>query len=410
MRILIHDFAGHPFQVQLSRELARRGHDVTHSWFAGDIGPKGDLQRKPGDADTLEFLPLGRTINYSKANLIRRRQGDVAYGQEVARTIRATRPDIVLCGNSPTEVVSPLLPACKAAGAAFVYWVQDFNGLASRKLLSRRLPVIGDLVGRYYMWLDARHLRASQRVVVISDGFLGETDRMGIARDKIDVIPNWGAISDIPVLDKDTAWRREQGLKRPRIALYSGTLALKHNPELLRTLALALEERGDASVVAVAAGVGAEALAESQRNAPLQSLELRGLQPFERFPEVLGSADILLAVLEREAGSFSVPSKILSYLCAGRPIVLAAPAENLAARIVSDIGAGRVVEPEDAAGFTSAALHFLDDPEAAREAGERARAYAESHFRIDRVADRFEEVFAKARDGQASGRPGEAIG
>ena len=30
MRILIHDFAGHPFQMQLSRQLAARGHFVTH--------------------------------------------------------------------------------------------------------------------------------------------------------------------------------------------------------------------------------------------------------------------------------------------------------------------------------------------------------------------------------------------
>ena len=28
MNILLHDFAGHPFQAQLSRELARRGHRV----------------------------------------------------------------------------------------------------------------------------------------------------------------------------------------------------------------------------------------------------------------------------------------------------------------------------------------------------------------------------------------------
>ncbi len=31
MRILVHDYSGHPFQAQLSRELARRGHDVVHS-------------------------------------------------------------------------------------------------------------------------------------------------------------------------------------------------------------------------------------------------------------------------------------------------------------------------------------------------------------------------------------------
>jgi hypothetical protein len=35
MRILISDYSGHPFQVQLSRELARRGHGVTHSYSTG---------------------------------------------------------------------------------------------------------------------------------------------------------------------------------------------------------------------------------------------------------------------------------------------------------------------------------------------------------------------------------------
>ena len=40
MKILIHDFAGHPFQMTLSRELANRGHDITHAYFAGDTGPK----------------------------------------------------------------------------------------------------------------------------------------------------------------------------------------------------------------------------------------------------------------------------------------------------------------------------------------------------------------------------------
>jgi hypothetical protein len=43
MKILVHDFAGHPFQVQLSGELARRGHTVLHTYFADIPGPKGVL-------------------------------------------------------------------------------------------------------------------------------------------------------------------------------------------------------------------------------------------------------------------------------------------------------------------------------------------------------------------------------
>ena len=90
----------------------------------------------------------------------------------------------------------------------------------------------------------------------------------------------------------------------------------------------------------VGAGIGFDVLKENTVN-----LRKYSLQPFERFPEVLASADILVAMIEPDAGDFSVPSKVLSYLCAGRPIVLAAPSSNLAASIVKEAGAGIVVEP-----------------------------------------------------------------
>ena len=48
MRILVHDYAGHPFQVQLSRELARRGHDVLHLYCSSTHTPRGDLARASG--------------------------------------------------------------------------------------------------------------------------------------------------------------------------------------------------------------------------------------------------------------------------------------------------------------------------------------------------------------------------
>ena len=34
MKIIVHDYAGHPFQVQLSRRLASRGHEVLHLYCA----------------------------------------------------------------------------------------------------------------------------------------------------------------------------------------------------------------------------------------------------------------------------------------------------------------------------------------------------------------------------------------
>jgi glycosyltransferase involved in cell wall biosynthesis len=117
-------------------------------------------------------------------------------------------------------------------------------------------------------------------------------------------------------------------------------------------------------------------------------------------PEVLASADVLVAVLEPEAGAFSVPSKILSYLCAARPLLASVPGDNLAARVVERSGGGVVVPPGDTPAFLSAAETLLDEPSRRVELGGRARAYAEAAFDIDAVAGRFEAVL----DGAAAAR------
>ena len=49
MRIVIHDYAGHPPQVYLSRALARKGHDVLHLYASGLQTPRGGVMRLPAD-------------------------------------------------------------------------------------------------------------------------------------------------------------------------------------------------------------------------------------------------------------------------------------------------------------------------------------------------------------------------
>jgi glycosyltransferase involved in cell wall biosynthesis len=118
------------------------------------------------------------------------------------------------------------------------------------------------------------------------------------------------------------------------------------------------------------------------------------VQPIERLREVLATADVAVSVIEPDAGTFSVPSKVQSYLCAGRAVLLAAPAANLAARVVRAQGAGVVVAPE---GFVAAAQRLQADVAARIAMGARGRAYAERTYDVERVADRFEEVLEAAR-------------
>src|SRR4051794_22057325 len=65
MKLLVHDYSGHPFQVELSRELARRGHEVTHSSSEAYVSGKGHLVAKPGES--LTFESVGRGVVLQKA-------------------------------------------------------------------------------------------------------------------------------------------------------------------------------------------------------------------------------------------------------------------------------------------------------------------------------------------------------
>src|SRR5690349_14240024 len=125
-KVIVHDYAGHPFQVELSRELARRGWTVVHAFFADDAGPKGELERRADDPAGLSFAGIRLPGGYAKGALVRRRFADLAYGRAVATLIRQQRPQIVISGNTPTEAQSLVSHACGETGARFIAWIQDF--------------------------------------------------------------------------------------------------------------------------------------------------------------------------------------------------------------------------------------------------------------------------------------------
>jgi colanic acid biosynthesis glycosyl transferase WcaI len=396
LRIAVHDYCGHPFQFELSRELARRGHQVRHFFFVEDAGPKGNSQRCPSDPPGFSVEPISIGRPYSKTNLIQRRQADLRYGKTAARRIADFAPEIVISGNTPLEAQASLLGSARRAGVPFVFWMQDFYSLAADKILRRKLPVLGGIIAAYYRHLEASMLRQSDGVVLISRDFTPALEKLGVDKDKLVVIPNWGALSELPLRPKNNAWSKACGLSDKFVFLYSGTLALKHNPDLLWALAKHFEKDPAVAVAVVGSGVSYEALMRRCQATPMQNLHLLPLQPMELFPDVLGSADVLVGLLENDAGPFSVPSKVLNYLCAGRPILLSAPSDNLAVRIVENSKAGACVPAGDVQAFLEVATRLRHEPDSRATLGCAARAYAESSFDIEAVADRFESVFAAA--------------
>lgn len=395
-RILINDYCGHPFQVELSRELARRGHAVLHVYSADDQTPKGDLL--PGDADPTTFLIEGLSLGkpIQKYNLVRRRQQERAYGELMCRRIEEFRPDVVIGSNNPLEAQNQIGSYCRRRAIPFIFWLQDIHSDAIKSILSQKSVAAGALIGTWYEWIERRLLRNADHVVAIAENFMPRLESWKIAKAKVSVIENWAPKNKINVTPGSNGWRHAQGLTDKKVALYTGTIGLKHNPNLLLAAAEAFGTEADVQIVVVSEGKYASYLKDEARRRKLGNLSVLPFQPFESYSEVLASGDVLIAMIEPDAAFYSVPSKVLSYLCSGRPIVLAADKRNLAATILQRSGAGVVVEPRDTSGFVAAIRRFLRHEAERQAAGALGRQYAEKMFDVGLIADRFEHIFQEA--------------
>jgi colanic acid biosynthesis glycosyl transferase WcaI len=397
MRIVVHDYAGHAFPTSLSRALAARGHEVVHAFASSLQTPRGELVSRPDDPIGLSFreIPMDPEYPRYKYSFRRRRNMEVRYGQEVARFITEWKPDAVLSGNTPTETQEPISRAATAGRGRFYYWVQDFYSLAVDRLLRNRIPVAGAWIGAWYRYLDRRQFRRSSRVIAITGDFAPILTReFGVEDARIAVVPNWAHIEDIPCLPKDNVWSRRHGLHDKFVYLYSGTIGMKHNPALLLELARRNVRNREVRVVIVSEGIGADWLRRESAAAGLENLVILPYQKFSELPMVLASGDVLTGILEEEAGTFSVPSKTLSYLCAGRPLLLSIPLDNLAARIATGNDAGLATEPQDSEGFLTNAEFLRTSAGLRAKLGRNARAYAEETFPIEKTAARFDEILA----------------
>ncbi|MCX2934731.1 glycosyltransferase family 4 protein [Mycobacterium sp. CVI_P3] len=391
MRLVVHDYSGHPGQVHLSRELARRGHDVEHQYCASYVTGRGATDKRVDDPDTLVVRPIALGKKFARYSPLLRVQQELQYSRAAYRVISAAKPDLVVLSNVPLLALFLLTLALNIRRLPYVFWQQDVYSEAIRVVARKRLRLAGPIVGWVASRAERRVARRSGAVVAISDAFTSQLATWRVDKGRIHVIPNWAAIDEMPLRPRDNAWAQAHNLVGVPVAMYAGTLGLKHDPSTL--LRLAEDAPAGARVVVVSQGLGREWLESRAQDVP--SLLLLDYQPYEQLPDMLASADVLIALLERDASRYSVPSKVLNYLCAGRPILASLSADNAVALMIESAAAGVVVPPGDHTIASREVNRLLSDSSKCSELGDAARDYAEKTFDVHAVGDHFEAVFAQ---------------
>ncbi len=381
------------YTTELAEDLVRRGHEVDvvtappyyPAWSVGPGYSGARWSREELNGVTVHRTPLYVPAQPAGLKRIAHLASFGASALPAAVGVAMKRkPDLVFAVAPTMAAAGAALAAAKACGARTWLHVQDFEVDAAFDL-----GVLRNRTARTVaLNLEARLFSAFDRISSISPAMVDRLKTKGVAPDRVVEFRNWVDVDAVQVFaSSNTRYRQELGIPEDRVvALYSGNMAGKQGLEALGQVAAGLKA-AEANVSLLLCGDG-PARAELERACRgLDTVHFLPLQPLERLPELLGTADIHLLPQRPEAADLVLPSKLTGMLASGRPVVAMAASGTGLEHEVS--GCGLAVEPM-AEAMTAAVLKLAADEAQRRTFGAAGRLRAEERWRKSAIIDGFE--------------------
>lgn len=232
-------------------------------------------------------------------------------------------------------------------------------------------------------WCKFNYTNASY-ITVATPGFKQKLIEVGIPPSKIDVVSNWCRDADaVSELERD---KINQYFPTNHFnILYAGNLGILQSLQLVLDAATEYQNNGIKDIRFVFMGAGNDEI-RLKRFVDENNLSNVLFLPRVSSQEVskyLLAADVLLVHLKNTPlFEITIPSKVLSYLKNGKPILLGVKGDT--EKLIQESGAGRVFEPENISDFMNNVneLRKMTRAELA-EMGNKGKAYYHAKLSIE---------------------------
>lgn len=394
MRILIlaiyHDPEPIPKTGELARYLLQRGHQV-QVVTAFPHYPSSELY--PGyrlalwRREVRAGVPVLRTFiyPYHGSNAVLRMVNYISWMLSgMLASVLTPRCDVMYVWHPPLTVGVTAWVLRVLKGAPIVLDLQDLwpeSALASGLMREGRVVT---WLHRLADWVYAR----ADRILVVSAHARRHLESRGVPAEKIRVAKHWVTASPPLPASEGEAVRQEYTLGRHFVVMFAGNLGMVQG---LETLVEAARRVQDLPIVVCLVGDGADRARIEGIAQGCTNVRFLGRHPAERMPAFFAAADLLLAhIRPSTVADHAVPTKLLAYLAAGKPILCGMG--GAAAELVEESGAGWVVPPGDPEAMANAIRDaFVSSPAAREQRGQSGRAYFEREFDRHAVLAQYED-------------------
>jgi colanic acid biosynthesis glycosyl transferase WcaI len=261
-------------------------------------------------------------------------------------------------------------------------YIVKITDLAAQAALDVGIVKSGLLL-RFLDRFEYASYRYAQGAIVICDGFKEALERHGFTSERIRIIRDSVDLEVVRPLKDGNGFRVAHGLVPDDfVVLYSGSMGLKQGLSNVVEAARMLQpEHPRARWLLVGEGELRPQLEKLIVNYRLEStVRLLPLQPEVEMSKMFAAADVLLLNQLSSMKDTVIPSKLLTYMAAGRPIIAAVNPNSQAALLLRTADGGLLVAPESPRDLAFAVSAVIKSGQELSEMGMRNRNYAEEHF------------------------------
>lgn len=303
---------------------------------------------------------------------------------------------IFVYAPSPLLQTLPAIYLAWLKRAPLVLWVQDIwpDALAATGFIKNRWVL--DAVG-----LAVRYIyRFSDSILIQSEGFRPSVERWSSQKDKIHFYPNSAEVQSLECFSSENEACLGRNIASSFSVVFAGNIGIAQSCETIIEAAKLLQDFQSIKFYLIGTGSMAMSIAKEISIHQLTNVTMTGQLPHEELASIYTSASVLLLTLRNEpALSSTIPSKLQSYLAAGKPVIACCNGE--AASVVAKANAGISCPADDGVALAKAVLALYElSPEERTCLGNNGRDYFELHFilqnRVAELMSHFEDVIGQA--------------
>jgi glycosyltransferase involved in cell wall biosynthesis len=370
--------------LECARLLQRRGYDVTVATgfpnYPDGVIPE-PYRGRWLETESLDGFRVLRSRVYPAANrgFGRRLVNHASFAISSTLTSwRAGHADVVIAETPPLFTAAAAVVVARLRHARLLLNVADLWPESAVQLgaLKNRFAIRGaEAIERFAY-------RHADLITAPTPGVQHAIDAQGAFEGRVKLLPN--------AVDVDRFEPHAEPPAGPKRIVYCGTVGLAQGVRTLLEAARELErERADLEFLIVGDGAERSDLEELAKAWGLGNVTFTGRVKHEEVPSIVESAAVAVMLL-RDVPLFhdALPTKLLEYMAAGRPVVAAAAGQ--VSELVSSAEAGIVCPPEDAAAVAAAVQRLASDGDAARRMGQNGRRYVEQNLSREVMVDQLE--------------------